>query len=550
MAVIDFEFERLKKEINKDITLEELEEVLFDFGLEIDSYNQDTDLLKVEVTAERTDLLSFHGFKRALENYLTLKKYSPFNLKDSKNKVFVEKSAIEYGNYTMCAIVKNLSLDDEKIKEIISVQEKLHLTYGRKRKSVAIGIYPLDKISFPITFKSDFSKNIKFIPLGSEKEMTGEEIIKNHPTGKEYAHIINGKEKCLYFIDNKEKILSMPPIINSSDTGRVTENTTDVFLECTGPNLLKLKNTINILVSLFSDLGGEIYSLEINYPDKKIISPDIEERKITVSIKSINKLLGINLTIDEVIGYLERMMFTSVKKISSDILEVSIPIFRTDILHENDIADDVLRGITLNKIKPTFANVHFLGERLNESIFQEQIINSMVAMGFIEILPFVLSSKKETFQNFNLKEENYVPLGFSAESSINIVGTWIVPRLFKVLINSQHKSFPQKIFSCDYVVIKNNNKDTLSENRLHLAALISNSKISFTEISSHLLSLINVFGKNLVLKPKDYPFYISGRSATVIVDDKEVGHVGEFSPDILEKHNYTMPVCGFEIDFS
>ncbi|NCC71483.1 hypothetical protein EOM09_07965, partial [bacterium] len=137
-------------------------------------------------------------------------------------------------------------------------------------------------------------------------------------------------------------------------------------------------------------------------------------------------------------------------------------------------------------------------------------------MGFIEILPFILSSKKETFNNFNLKEENYVPLGFSAESSINIIGTWIIPRLFKVLINSQHKSFPQKIFSCDYVVVRNDLKETFSENRLHLAALISNSKVSFTEIVSHLLSLTNVFGKKLSLKQKDFPFYISGRSATVI----------------------------------
>jgi phenylalanyl-tRNA synthetase beta chain len=174
----------------------------------------------------------------------------------------------------------------------------------------------------------------------------------------------------------------------------------------------------------------------------------------------------------------------------------------------------------------------------------------MISMGFLEILPFVLSSKKDSFENFNIKGEKYIPLGFSAESSINIVGNWIIPKLFKALTNNQHKSFPQKLFACDYVVVENKHEENLSENKLHLASVIANSKISFTEISSYLLSLTNVFGKTLTLKPKEYPFYIKGRSAAVFIDGSEVGHIGEFSPEILENHNYTMPVCGFEIDFS
>jgi len=547
MAVIDFEFEKFKKDINKQISLEDLEEVLFDFGLEIDSYDPQTDILKVELTAERTDLLSFYGFKRAIESYLSLKKYVSPKINSSGLKVIVDRSALNYGNYTMCAIIKNVSLDSEKIKEIINIQEKLHLTYGRKRRSVAIGVYPLDKISFPITFASDFAENIKFVPLGEKKEMSGKEIIENHPTGKEYSSLLEGRQKYLFFKDSDNKILSMPPIINSEDTGKVTENTKDLFLECTGSNLVKLKHTINIFASLFADFGGEVLSIDVIYPDKTIVSPDVKERFMVVSLKSMNKLLGSNISLKEAISCLERMMF-SVKQLSNDSLEVTIPIFRTDILHENDIADDILRAYKISNLKPTNTPVPFTGERLKTSILQEQIITSMVSMGFIEILPFVLSSKKDSFDNFNIKGEKYIPLGFSAESSINIVGNWIIPKLFKALTNNQHKSFPQKLFACDYVVIENKTEDNLSENKLHLAAVIANSKISFTEISSNLLALTKVFGKTLTLKEKDLSFYIKGRSALVFIDGLEVGHVGEFSPEILRNHNYTMPVCGFEIE--
>jgi len=548
MAVIDIEFSKLKNEINRnDLTIAELEEVLFDFGLEIDNYDSETDILKIEITAERTDLLSFVGFKRALMAYMSINKYVPYKLSDSGKKVIVDSSAVNYGNYTMCAIVKNLSLDDDKIKEIIAVQEKLHLTYGRKRKSVAIGVYPLDKISFPITFQADFPEDIKFIPLGETKEMTGKQIIDEHPTGKEYAYLLEGKQRYLYFKDSNNKILSMPPIINSNDTGKVTIDTKDLFLECTGPNLLKLKHTMNILVSMFADFGGEISSLEINYPNKKIISPDFSDRKMIVSLKSMNQILGTKIDMKQAVVDLERMMY-SVKEVSADELEVTIPVFRTDIMHENDIADDLIRAYTLSKINPTFADVSFVGEKLDSSVIQDQMINSMAGMGFIEILPFVLSSKKDSFENFNLKPENYIPLGFSAESSINIVGTWIIPKLFKALVNNQHKSFPQKLFACDYVVDENKKEDTLSENKLHLAAVIANSKISFTEISSYLLALTSVFGKRLELKAKEYPFYIKGRSASVFIDGRDVGHIGEFSPEVLQNHNYTMPVCGFEFE--
>ncbi len=548
MAVIDFEFKKLKQEINKpNLTLNEFEEVLFNFGLEIDGYDVDTDVLKVEITAERIDLLSFVGFKRALESYMSINKYMPAKLMDSGKKVIVDLSAVNYGNYTMCAIIKNLSLDDEKIKEIITVQEKLHLTYGRKRKSVAIGIYPLDKISFPISFQADFPESIKFIPLGENKEMTGKDIIEKHPIGQEYSYLLENKQRYLYFKDANNKILSMPPIINSNDTGKVTVHTKDLFLECTGQNLLKLKHTMNILVSMFSDFLGELYSLEIVYPDKKIISPDFSERKMVVSLKSMNQILGSKISLKEAIFNLERMMY-SLKEISSDLIEVTIPVFRTDIMHENDIADDLARSYTLDKITPTYTNIPSVGERLEISVIQDQIITSMASMGFIEVLPFILSSKKDSFENFNLKLEKYIPLGFSAESSINIVGTWIIPKLFKALVNNQHKSFAQKLFACDFVVVENKKKETLSESKLHLAAVIANSKISFTEISSTLLALTNVFGKRLELKEKEFPFYIKGRSASVFIDGKDVGHIGEFSPNILQNHNYTMPVCGFEIE--
>ncbi|MCH8329751.1 MAG: hypothetical protein IIB81_05180 [Nanoarchaeota archaeon] len=174
----------------------------------------------------------------------------------------------------------------EKIKEIIEIQEKLHLTIGRKRKKLAIGIYPLEKIKLPITFKALEPDKIKFIPLDSEKEMSGFEILQKHPSGKEYSHLLAGKEKFPIFIDSNNEVLSMPPIINSKSTGKITNKTKDIFVECSGYDFNALKKCLNILVTCLSDMGAKVYQMEIKFKGKKEITPEFksEEMKILLAI--------------------------------------------------------------------------------------------------------------------------------------------------------------------------------------------------------------------------------------------------------------------------
>ena len=549
MANLEISFEKIKEGINRpDMTTEQLSDILFDFGMELDSYDQATDELKIEITAERIDLLSIAGFLRALKEYLNLKVPKVYLAKDSGFVVNVEPSAREYGNYTMCAIVKNLSLDDNKIKEIIKIQEKLHITYGRKRKSAAIGVYPLNKIKFPIRFLAEDPKKIKFIPLGETKPLTGEEITNNHPTGIEYSGLVAGKKKYLIFLDSNNDTLSMPPIINSENTGRVTEDTKDVFIECTGTNLVKLKYIISILTTTFEDLGGEIYSLTINYPDStKIISPDLTYEIRTISIKNANKILGTDITVESSTKLLKRMGYFS-KPIDKDKVEVLIPPYRSDILHDYDIYDDMGRAYGFSNIVPREPKIFTVGGLDETTVKQDNIINLMAGMGFCEVMPLTVSSKKQSFENFNLAGDNYIDLGFSADSSLNIISNWLTPKLFLILQNNQHRSYPQKIFACDEVVIFDRKLETRSKNVLHTACVISNTQVTFTEISSTLLALCNLLGKELKLEKDNFSYYIKGRSAKVIIDGKVCGTIGEFSPDVLVKNNYQTPVCGFEIE--
>ncbi|MDO8528413.1 MAG: phenylalanine--tRNA ligase beta subunit-related protein, partial [Nanoarchaeota archaeon] len=218
MASVILNKKKFEREIGK--LDEKMQDRISLFGTPIEKIT-DNDV-ELEIFPNRPDMLSYEGFKRAFLAFLDKKtglRTYKLNKPEKDYKVIVESSLKNIRPYTACTIVKGLKLDDEKIKELVEIQEKLHLTLGRKRKKVAIGIYPLEKIKLPITFKALEPDKIKFIPLESDREMSGLQILQKHPAGKEYTHLLAGKEKFPIFIDSNNNILSMPPIINSQLTG-------------------------------------------------------------------------------------------------------------------------------------------------------------------------------------------------------------------------------------------------------------------------------------------------------------------------------------------
>ncbi|MGM5482660.1 MAG: hypothetical protein ACQESF_04320, partial [Nanobdellota archaeon] len=306
MVTLETDYKELKKAVRKDFTIQELEDTLFDLGMELDE--QQGDLLKIDITPDRPDMVSTQGLARVLRAYYGIENPEYF-AKSSDYKVIIDKSVKPIRPFTACTIVKNLNLDDQTIKEIIWVQEKLHATFGRHRKKAAIGIYPLENIQLPIYFKADKPENIRFVPLEQSSEMNAKEILENTSVGSNYAHLLEGYSKYPYFVDNKGDILSMPPIINSHLTGRITQETKDVFIECSGFDFQALSYMLNILVYMFQDIGADVYSMNLQYPDEKIVTPHLEMEKRTITPQFIEKMTGLNLSAKECAGLLERMMY-------------------------------------------------------------------------------------------------------------------------------------------------------------------------------------------------------------------------------------------------
>ena len=540
MAIITIPRKIFEREIGK--LDEKMQERIALLGTPVEKLTNEE--LQLEIFPNRPDMLSYQGFKRALLAFLEkktgLQKYK-LNKPEKNYVVKVDSSMKDVRPYTACAIVKGLKFDSEKIREIIEIQEKLHATLGRKRKKMAIGIYPLDKIKLPIKFKALEPDKIRFIPLESEREMSGLEILQKHPTGKEYASLLAGKAKFPVFMDADNKILSMPPIINSRDTGRITEKTRNIFIECSGYHLETLKKCLNILASSLADMGGRVFEMTVDYGMKKLATPDFSTEKAEIKVENANKLLGLELSKKEIKKLLERMghNYDPEKSI------VEIAPWRTDILSEVDLIEDVAIAYGYDKFVPEIPEISTIGEENPIETMKRKTSDVLSGLGMQEVSNYHLTIKKDQFDKMGEKDSKSSVEVEDSKTDYNILRKDLTHYLLKIFSENVKNDYPQKIFEIGKVFqLKEEPEET--EN---LAVAVSPG--NFTELKQVINYLSEMVGIKLAIKePKENPnYFIKGRVAEISLNNHVIGFIGEIHPKILKNWKIRMPVALFEISF-
>ena len=549
MVTLECSFKKLKELTKKDFLLKELENILLDLGFELDDAKGDD--LKIDITSERPDAVSVYGLSRILRNYFEIKSPDFTVLAPEKNyDVFIDKSVEKVRPYTVCAIVKKLSLTEEKLKELIWIQEKIHSTFGRGRKKTAIGIYPLEKIKLPIYFKADKPEKIVFRPLESSEELNGFEILEKHKAGREFKHLMEGLDKYSYFVDSGDEILSMPPIINSHRTGKVTVDTKEIFIECSGHNLESLKQTLNLLVYIFVEMGGVVYSMNLHYPDKKIVTPDMKFEKRKISKDYVKQISGLDLNTKELAKLLKRAGHKIID-FNDKSVDLEVHNYRTDIWHDVDLIDDVLKIYGINNVEPKLPKVATHANVLPENRIKNEITELMIGLGFQEVFTLSLTNPEKQYIKMNTKEEKHIKLGSTVEQSISMLRTWLLPCAIETLHENRNTAYPQKLFEINDCVIPNDKKDVKSENVLKMSCLIADADVDFTKIKQTLIYVLETIGfSQIELKEQSHGSFIEGRCAKVLVNKKEVGFIGEINPQVLDNWDLEVLVSAFELNLS
>ncbi|MFH1506663.1 MAG: phenylalanine--tRNA ligase subunit beta [archaeon] len=528
--------------VGKKLTDAQLKERLAMLGTDLEEMKGNE--IIIEIFPNRPDMLSEQGLGRALASFLGRKTgLRKYEVKNSGHKVIVHPSVNTVRPFTACAIVKNLKFDNQKIKEIIQIQEKLHVSFGRNRKRCAIGIYPLEHIKMPITYQALEPKKIKFVPLESNKEMDGRQILRDHPAGREYAHLLDGHSKYPIFVDAKGDILSMPPIINSHKTGRITSRTKEVFIECSGFDFRILEECLNMIVTTLADMGGKIYSMEVACGNKKCTTPDLNPKKMKLDIDYINKRLGLDLSEAQARRCLEKMGYGYEKK------QVLIPAYRTDILHQVDLAEDIAISYGYENFKEEIPCVASIGWEDPLYIFANKVREILVGHGLIEVKNYCLTDSKiqKDKMNTNL---TLVRIKNPLSKEYDVMRAWLIPGLIHILQEYKHHEYPHDIFEVGHIFKVKPQQDTGVLEDVRVAVTLCNPEADYTKIKQIFDSLMGALDLEYEINDTDHPSFIAGRVGRISVNKQYVAYMGEIHPEILDNFDLKMPVATFELNLT
>ncbi len=540
MPVINFSYSDLCDLMGREVTRDVLRDRLPMIGADMKSMDDSSDELSFEFFPDRPDLYSVEGIARAFRAFLG---YEPglrsYAVGESAVDLIVDPSVKDVRPFIWSALVEGNEITDPLIRSMMDLQEKLHLTLGRNRRKVAIGIHDFRTVAPPFTYKAVLPDEMSFVPLQGDRKMTPAEILKEHEKGKAYAFVLDGKTRYPMIVDKNGEVLSFPPIINGIATA-ITENTKDIFVDCTGTDINSVTVAINILTTALAERGGKIKTVSISQGGETVMAPDLKPLPMTVDPAYVNNWNGTDLKVDQMVDCLKRMGFGAA--VDRNMIEALVPRYRADVLHPVDLAEDVAIGCGFERFGNVLPKMATFGIEDPLTVFSNSVKGITIGFGYFEVVTLSLSNPRDQYLSMGLAEDKSAIRVKNPVSEEHIlVRTSILPSLMTVLRKNKHRELPQRIFEVGEVVRHVRNRTLLAGASIH-------SKASFTEAKSLVQSILSSAGFASEVQAEDSPSFVKGRCAAVSVGADRIGVFGEVSPSTIEAFELKYPTIAFELD--
>ena len=537
MPVVTLYFDRISKILGRKIPKAKIVDTLPFIGLDVEE--ETSDHINVEYSPNRPDYSTDYGIITGLQGLLEIKLGMPrLKIKSGKNVIKADASVSKVRPYVTAIEARNGVLNDETIRQIITMQEDLHNGLGRRRKKTSVGIHNLDKIKFPLYYKT-VAKNHSFVPLESDVSMTVKEMLEKTEAGKKYGHILEGKDKVPMIIDSVGNTVSFPPIINSRLT-EINSKTQNLLVEVTATDKNAAEGVLAVLTNALQVAGFQIFSVKITGANNS--TPSLKPRDLILEPELVNKTLGIDISSSLMIKSLKKSRLDA--RMKGKKIVCTIPRYRTDIFGVMDLVEEVALGYGIQNLVPTMPESVSTGERNDITKSLEIIRSLMVGLGYTEVINFELTGKEILYEKTHRDSSKKISVADSKSQEHIILRDVLLPGMMEVLSRNIHESYPQKIFEMGTVFEKGS---PISE-VVHLACLDAHKDANFTEIKSILQSLLKI-GFNLTcetIAQKEHMF-VDGRTGSILVSGKKLGTIGEIDPKIADNFKLRTSISGFEM---
>lgn len=589
MPTIDVSLSDLCSLVGSEMTVDELDRRLELVKGELKRGESDEDLRVELQDTNRPDLWTIEGIARQIRFCVEdgrdwKEEYGFFERHGSlAGRIEVDASVESVRPYVAGFMARGWAVDDAGLRAFIQAQETLCRNYGRKRATIAIGIYDGGNVEFPVTYRAVpmDDRESAFVPLPPAGELpadvpasrwnevwTPAEILESHPTGREYRAALSG-DMAPMLTDARGEVLSFPPIINSASLGRVVEGMSELFVEVTGTTLDQVLLAANVLAANMRDRGAEILPVATRYPfetprGNEVIAPHplSEKRILALPLERFRTLLGEpGLAENDVANVLSGYGLDV--RSEADHLRVEAPPYRADYLHEVDAVEDyaISRGYeTFEARMPEEFTVGRL-QPLTELV--DRARDRMIGYGFEEAICNILTAPRLLRGAMNIGDEFAGVPGLHGGRVVQIVNVmnenyacvrdWVLPSLLEVESHSAGAVYPHYVFEAGEVAVLDDDATLGSRTEQRIGALLAHEKASFTEAQAFLnLLMIHLGVEGAELEPTEHPSFLPGRVAVVRVPGHAhaVGLVGELHPEVLAGdagYGIRVPCAAFEL---
>jgi len=534
MAIIRLNYEYLERLTGTDrqIVIDRLPMI----GSDIERTLEDH--VDVEFFPSRVDLYSTEGVARAMRGFLGIEEGLPdYPVTPSGIAFSVHPALAEIRPYLAAAVIRNVRLDEAGIESLMGLQESLHWALGRGRRKVAIGVHDMDAVKPPFRYLAS-PRDRRFVPLDFTEDLSMEEILADHPKGRDYARLVEEFDRFPLIVDAEDRVLSFPPIINGELT-RVTTETKNILLDCTGTDERAVRMAANIICTALAEAGAAIESVLID----GVACPDLSPAERIVGPADCARLLGLDLNAAAMAALLRKMRFGA-EPLPDGRVRVLVPPYRADIMHDWDLFEDIAIAYGYDRFDAALPRTFTTGREHPISALERMVRAIFTGLGHLEVLPFTLTSEKLLYGRMGREPSpDVLPVAKPITEDQSVLRTHILPLLMETLEINRHRELPQRIFATGDVIRGETTMQTVAAVSIHAAA-------DFSEAYATMDALCRECGLRAEFAESADPAFIDGRRGDVVVNGKIVGVFGEIHPEVLAAFSLEHPVAALELDLT
>lgn len=522
-------------------------------------------VLRMELLAVRPDLFDPPGLARALRGFLGREAGAPrYRLDPGPFTVDVDPGLAGPGVFRpriVGAIVRGLALDEARLRGLMKLQENIHWALGRDRKLASIGVYDLATVTGPaLRYRAVGMEEARFVPLGFDPSqphtaLSPREILERHPKGIAYARLLAGNTRAPLLEDAMGGVLSMPPIINSEKT-RVTAATTEVVIDVTGVADRQIDKALAIVVTSLLEAcpGAWAETVTVRYADEARVTPDFTPQEVTLAAGEASKLIGVEWSGEEVAGLLGKMRHDAVA--AGPTVSVSVPAWRSDILHPRDLVEDAAIAHGYDRIGEIGLASATIGMPHPREEIAVRARTAMTGAGYLEAMTFALGSEEATYRKTGLPDrDRQVKIENPITVEQTMVRVSVLPGLLDTLAVNLGHAYPQRIFEVGLVLHADEAAPTGAAETLVAGLALAGDGLGYADARAAADALLRETGiaragerGEIRYRTLDWPLFIPGRGAELFDGSgRPVGIVGEVHPEVLSRYRIVHPVAVAEI---